>query len=232
MMKKNNNFASLIKDELVSRFESVVINEISQYQKEKKHTNDEISSLRAEVASLKENLRDSMSRMEAVCAFVSKTASEEKAKLEKDFDEQRRCLRKSSQDIKEYIKSSEEMLSQYIDRAKFYEFVSHVNMSISKINIDRDKDKSTTFESLHDIEFKVKNAYHADMVHNAIHLDKILKSLSDFRDKMDEYHVNNDGFIRELLVYKKTVSIIEKKIENLYSLIERSKKTTHEVDRG
>ncbi len=221
---RGNNFTSLIKDELVSRFESVVKNEISQYQKEKKYTDIEISNLRAEVGFLKEELRNSMNKMEAVCAFVSKSASEEKERLEKDFDEQRRCLRKNSQDIKEYIKSSEERLSQFIDRAKFYEFVSHVNMSISKINIDRDKDKSATFEALHDIEFKVKNAYHSDMVHHAIHIDRLMKSVSDFKSKMEEYHVNNEGFVRELLIYKKTISIIEKKIENLYSLVERAKK--------
>lgn len=225
---RGNNFTSLIKDELVSRFESVVKNEISQYQKEKKHTDNEISTLRSEVASLKEELNKSMNRMEGVCYFISKRADEEKTQLEKDFDEQRRYLRKNSQEIKEHIKSSEETLSQFIDRAKFYEFVSHVNMSISKINIDRDKDKNTTLEALHDIEFKVKNAYHSDMIHHAIHIDRLIKSVSDFKDKMEEHRVNNEGFVRDLLIYKKTISIIEKKIENLYTLIERTKKN----DRG
>lgn len=222
MAKKN--FAVLIKEELESRFESVLVNEINQYKKEKKFTDDKIDALQSDINSLRQELKASICNMGQAYSHVLKVVLDEKNQLESDFDFQRRHIRTSSDKIKEHIKDSEETLSQFIDRETFYEFVSHVNMSISKINTDRDKDKNTTFEALHDIEFKVKNAYHTDMVHHAIHIDNMMKTISDFNDKIEEYRVNNDGFVRDLLVYKKTISIIEKKIENLYTLVERAKK--------
>jgi hypothetical protein len=55
-------------------------------------------------------------------------------------------------------------------------------------------------------------------------MDKIFSTLNEMRSSLQENIVDAVGINRELRIFKKTVFIIEKKIENIYNIISKQKK--------
>ena len=52
--------------------------------------------------------------------------------------------------------------------------------------------------------------------------------MQDLEKVLEEYKLDSTGVLKEIQVYKKSMFIIEKKIENIYTLIERLDKRISE----
>jgi len=93
---KKNNFASLVKQEMVSRFESVVSNEIKEYRDAYSAISGAIESINSRVSDLKVELSNLSTKSWRDCQDVLDAFLMEKKKLQDDFEAQRKFIRNNS----------------------------------------------------------------------------------------------------------------------------------------
>jgi len=218
-----NNFAHLIKQELVNRFEDVVKNEIRQHNLAIKKTNDDVLELKKsfedclnDLKSLRKNQEENFNKTNE--NFHSEKVSIENCcNLHKDFIRDKLNIMNLkveglSEDVSG-MEKSENFLAYRYEIQEFLKNESNVLRDIIRQGIDCGfldyvKDKEFNIKSFNEL----KNA-------NSV----LSKNISVILGKIDSYKVESDGLLKELRMYKKDVFILEKKIEALMTIVDNLK---------
>lgn len=220
-MANRGNFAHLIKEEFVSRFQDVVKNEINESKNFQTQTGLKFCSLDKDIKALHEKIdllnAEHAKKIDAILA----NSLEERKKLHEDFEEQRRFIRTNVNEVRDHIKDVTECISRWVHISDLESLVSRIDSELDLIKVNMNDDKNHITSLIQETKLEVKKSYCEEIVNYAGRIDDLAESFDKLIKKIEGSQVTADGFMREMTIYKKTIFIIEKKIENIYSLIER-----------
>ncbi len=220
-----NNLKTLIRDEMVNRFEAVVSDEIRQHHKNIQENNNEILSLKSDVQFLKkinENNEKTQENLKNQCfsEFIK-----EKKEILSEFDNHRKYVNENVNNtnlaLNEIVNKSE----TWITRSEFEKYISEINEQIlgahRAICLEKrmiveciDNIKKELIESINFLEEVFSGKFERLNIENSARDNQININKVDYA-----------GILKELKVYKKSMFIIEKKIEHIYEQIKRLKES-------
>ena len=215
----------LKKNDLVKQFELVVKQEIIEHNNSILANNLAMNSIKMEMANLSKEIKDNFNLLKAgisqnksstlelfeLIESCSKNTADlssyMKIKLAKTEDDIRKDI---NQLAKEFV--NEESFSKYKDicKEKFDSFSKTIEDSLSFF-LNKIKGLEERFNQSFEL-------YQKEVSKVPITLEKFNQ---DLMYKIEEQRVEKLGVAKEIKVLKKAVFINEKKIENLYTLIER-----------
>ena len=215
------NIKSLIKDEMVKQFEGSIADEVRQYNLTVVSQNNELDCIKSLIENmLKEQkeltVNQLKSKSECLDAF-----SKEKDDLFLKNEEHRRFINEMVSILKKEVECVKEKSESFIKNTDLATCVVALNQHMARM------EESAVLESkrLRELVEKEKQS-----ILSQIDVDtKTLNFYKDFCDKQHEEQekkidvnsVDAKGVLRELQIHKKSVFIVEKKIENIYTQIER-----------
>lgn len=215
---RGNNFAHLIRQELVKRFEGVVLNEIeknnrivSVFDKQVKDLSDELHFIKGQLKALIDGVDETKSQL-------SEQYINEKKQLVSQYKTQFKWLSDKAEETDKKAYEMMKSLGHFVNYTKYEEDVNRIEDFMNKINHAFCDLRNEMLETLHEH----KNALFSEV--NAVvsvlqkEFGKVLKKLEESDKKLDEYTNESQGFRREMQVIKKTVFINEKHIEYLVNL--------------
>lgn len=217
----NPNIHSLLREELVKRFETGMRQEMALHSEALSSYQKEMQSLRESILSTKESVEKLFHHTET--ELKDKTAHirnqienlEIKIKsLNAGAVDQRNTILSLYQSFNDFILSSPK-------KSDFEKFKDEVYSHLHELN------------QIHTRDFESYQQYMKGVVHQLLDGQRkfkaeIEKKLSDLEnvinDKYNHFKMDKEGISKEIKIYEKTIFIIEKKIENIYTLIERINK--------
>lgn len=215
---RGNNFAHLIRQELVKRFEDVVLNEIdknnrivSVFDKQVKELSDELHFIKEQLKALIEGVDESKRQL-------SEQYINEKKLLVSQYRTQFQWLSEKAEETDKKTSETIKSLGYFVNYTKYEEDINRIEDFINKINHSFCDLRNEMFETLH--EHKKTLFAEVNEVVSALQKEfgKVLKKLEESYKKLDEYTNESQGFRREMQVIKKTVFVNEKHIEYLVNL--------------
>ena len=219
-----NNLTALIKEELIKRFDSVVRDEIKRHDLSVERSDKDICLLKELFVGFKKDHESLRIQHKASFKETQDLFVEDCKKQENSFDDQRRFIRENSKIVDELMEDFKNKIDEFVSSEAFKEYGDHINESFLTLNKKIIRYSNDQEESL--FNFKNKLMIFLDGFKDLCtkRLGNAKKEFISLSEKFEEYRVDAVGILRELQVYKKTVFIMQKKIENLYTLIERLNK--------
>lgn len=225
-----NNFSHLIKEELVKRFEGVVKEEIRKHNLAIAKTDCQISDLKKQLDVIQNRFKVVEDKTAHNCQELRSQFFEEKKNLEKNFSDTRDIYSERKKSIEEMQENIELLLLSHVPKEEYDAFVERTNLILKNYNdiiqIDRKNAKN-------DLEV-LKNRCELSISESLKKFENILsdmnEKLSEFESKLQTNIVDAAGISRMLKIEQKSIFIIEKKIEDLYTLNKRIIQQTE--DRG
>lgn len=216
-----HNFEHLIREELVKRFENVVNEEVRRHNliveahsKDLQHVKNLFENLLYELENLK--TKNTIMYQDTQNKFLK-----EKEDLETTFEFQRRQIRENIKKTDDKLKFFEEAMAQRVEREEFNDFAEKVKNTtefLAKKDIENHEVIKQVLEKVRK-EIKMESLIFSDNQQKII--DSLLSEIISLKKQLEAYKVDSVGVLKELQVYKKSMFIIEKKIENLYTLLDR-----------
>ena len=221
MKKPQNNFSTLIRQELVDSFADTVKNEINEFEKTKIETKNSISNIEKSISSLKDDLKAINDSLQYTIQDILEHFLKEKQSLKSEFEEQRRYMKTNVLDCQKHRKEVDDSIVKFIKKQDCEILFNGLNDKISKSDVNNYKNKE-----------ELKNYYDSKCKEFLLNLESITKyncfmfdvinsTLEKHKKNLEEYKITTEGYARENLILKKEIFIMEKKIENLYTLIDR-----------
>ena len=219
MAKKN--FASLIKDEIVKRFSSVVSEEIRQHNLAIERSDASIRAMQTELDQYKLQIKKLYAENLKLHEDTREQFRKEKESLESVFSSQRDFVNGISAKIENYILDFVDVASTLCKRSDHENCKDELLNKIHNLSLKIQQDKKDIDEQIARSSFENrKNIDHySDEFRNS--LSDMNKAITLTNNMASTDRIDSVGVLRELQIHKKSVFIIEKKIENLYTLIER-----------
>lgn len=203
------------------RFDALIKKEINEHQ----HI---ISSHHKEMQDLRDSLRIAMEKFESI--------SSQNTQELKDFKTYTVCMLGI---LKEKLSLSENLIQEHKkiieslhDELLSFHVVYENKMDAQKAKIDLEnqiKDNNNNYlKSFHDLQLELKTLFNIlknDLEKFKINIEKEIVRLEE-KDENNFYlsKIDRNAVLKQVRVYEKSMFIIEKKIENIYTLIERINK--------
>lgn len=216
-----NNITNLIKQELVNQFENVVKNEIRSYEISVASTDNSIKEIHKKLESIQSEQEEIKAKSTFLYLETLKKFNEEKQEMLSSFEEQRRFIRDSSKKLQVALVDFEEMISNLVSKEELSEIkniflkdMSDVHKKIASVSEDMSKD-------IHNSYCENRSYIHKQAEQANCEKEKVYQEIETIKFDLDCFKVDSIGVLREIQVYKKSMFIIEKKIENLYTKLDR-----------
>lgn len=217
------NFHSLIKQELVNRFEDVVKNELREFSSIQKNNEKTFSEIKNNINDIQEKFR----------VFQSEVKKDSDTIIDKVKSEKLDFIHASTLQLIEINRSFEKIQKQWIQFCEIKENIAqkqdlmilknNVESQLSKIYvIINDKEKHVYYsisEYIKQIESIKSN--HLFFENNII--EKFNKIISDYEEKIKNFEINVEGYLKDLQSTKKKAFIQEKYIEKIMTDLEKLK---------
>lgn len=218
-----NNFKDLVRDEMVKRFESVVLDEtqkhtcaVHRYHADLidlKCTMDKLIKDQQELFLCYENLR---------CQILNDVKSEKKSLFEK-FEDHRRYV---NEQVSLLINEVNSIIKQ-CEKNVLQEHLKDLSDKIAAQMIQIGFFIETRMKGLEEKLYESKKDVLGSVSNLFQRLDDCSLSINEEKrarkEELGAYTIDVKGTLKELQVYKKSMFILEKKIENIYTLIDRLK---------
>ena len=215
------NLSALIKDEVVRRFEDVVREEIRLYNISIKKTDESISKIVDKIDYLERKIDLNFLENKNICDDAKRSFVKERENLEKGLKKDREIISSSSKNLNEKIKEFECVLSDFCSKSDLDKIERSIFKHCNETYYDMLQSVDAFKQYLHENNSSLQKKL-IDMVEKLEGSNKELeRKLELYRSSSSSQKVESDSVLRELQVYKRSMFIIDKKIENLYTLIER-----------
>jgi len=212
---------ALIREEIVKRFETVIKEEIDKHNRAVEKSNKELSETKALFSDHKKGLLSWKEESHADREKILVDFNKAKEELKKDHSRQDKYLAEKGDELKkltfEFLEKSE-MYLPIADFSAFKESVLDEFKTISKIfalDMKNHKEEGLLYNKklIQEMEEKHRALYEE--------VSSLKKMVEDFKSSLETNIVDATGISRMLKVANKSIFIAEKKIENLYTLLER-----------
>lgn len=218
----------LNRNDLSKQFELVVQQEITNYNNSLTNVYFLINELKDQIADVKQLYLHSHA---AICSRSKLLESNQKTlseninrisqKLDSSINDQN-VLNKAHSE--EFFEMSEIMKNKVNVDSKFSSKLEMIVSEIAKIKSDCEKIRVSSEQAFEEIRrlirkeiFKMKD----EIISMPTQAELFKRQLEE---KIDSHILDVQGILKEILISKKETHILEKKIENLYTLFERLKK--------
>ena len=215
----------LKKSDLAKQFELITQQEIINYKNSLSQIFEKLELLKKEVIEIKEKNHDSLAAIDARFQQLESAFSVYKDSVAVDV--KRLYMQQSDQAVESlnYQRAFNQMLAEFNARTM------HLgNVRENFANVHEQIDKHGQFnKALHEhvqrkldeIPLAIKKSAEKvkDEILNAPSEASIVRT--QLEEKIDSHKVDVQGIMRELQIYKKEAFIVQKKIENIYTLIAR-----------
>ncbi len=217
---KKPSFHSLIKQELVNRFEDVIKNEINEFMTVQSNNEKSFTELRLYIQEIRQNIKH-------ILDDVSKDSEKFVEKVNNEKNEFLKILSEQSKYISNKIKDAD-IYSQEFDVIK----ANAINKSQIRTVEDCFKSDIESLKvMLHDLEVKMNEAVVDSSNELEIRINEILIeqernnnntniSIVEFYDRIKDYENYVEGYKKELDAIKKKAFIQEKYIEKIMTDLE------------
>lgn len=213
---------------MIDQFENVVKNEIRSHNTAIEKSNNSLNELKEMFREFHLENKNLKSTNESLYAKTQKHFDESKKDLEKSFKDQRAFLKENEKRVNFLLDQLKKDSENYIGRKEFEDLKDENDKAFGGVNQQH-------LKGLNRLElemYKKDSETRLLLSHLAEEFDEKLqylkKKIDRFSDQLIESNAECAGVLRELQVYKKNMFILEKKIENIYTLIERLNKRVSE----
>lgn len=216
-----NNFKHLIKEELVKRFETVVREEIQRYEESISDNNNKFRLINARLDEFCGHEKKVCGLLEGLRIDCKQDVVSEKKDLFEKFEEQRRHVNEKVKSIESLTNDIFKQSESSVKKQDLLDEVSMLQSQMINIGLNAEKQKKQLCECIHEIKEDLTQLIDDLQNHTTKRLDEIQKQINGINESNKADKIDSTGILKELQVYKKSVFIIEKNIENLYTKISR-----------
>lgn len=221
MIKKS--FSNLIREELVKRFESVVKDQINENEQRFKAFSKRLDELEGFLKSHDISMRDLRKSVAHLENELNKKENEFKTAIKQDQDEKTSHLKAQSNKIFSICEDMKNKIKNMLGNSEFSDFKRMINESFQKERYKTEYDVKNILKMIYELDDEMEK-HRAQMNLNFEKSELIcLKALESSKNELKAFLDEKDGFKREMEIVKKSIFIVEKKIENIYTLIDRIK---------
>lgn len=221
---KRNNFSSLVKEEMVNRFESVVQEEIRTYKIHIQNTYKALDESNKIIQLLKEEIHQHKNATDQLFNKILDRFLQEKTESEirvQSFcNDVSKKISELKQDVLDLSLSQDNFLSMSDYEHRRKEIQNCFDDQVNSIQANLESSKSYNEKIFQESKGK-REEIETKHVHLHSH---VIEETSNLEKKIQTFKVDSEGVLKELRIYKKGMFIIDKKIENIYTLIERLQK--------
>ncbi len=220
---RGNNFKDLIKNEMVNRFENVILDEIALYKNSVKEITDALALCSEEISETKKSIQDVKNFVSSSCDSLESRFFEERSIMQNDVDSQRVYLKEKCNFINEQAKQLKNCMNEIVTIDEYDEKIASVMNSLERLQVSNLENNDRIEQKLVAFQEEVNRfvvASNSTLLQQINMLSDTVRSKQDVIDALISDHVFASKEIEHI---KKTAFIQEKKIENLYTLIERLK---------
>ena len=218
------NFKTLIRDELVTRFENVIVDEINYYKSNIKKTEYEIEKTRELVEKYSYYLDIIKTDQNLKSGKLEQKIQEINERLEVEFLGQNKKIYESIHEINLVKLSVTDGLDCLSTKHEIVDFKEEILAEIGKLKqfaIDNDKICTDKLSRLFEEQQKMIHEFLFVYNHE---LEELKKEIETLKTQISLFFVETAGVKKEMNIVKKEAFIREKKIEQIYTLIDRTKK--------
>ena len=216
-----NNIKSLIRQELVERFQQVVKDEIDRHSSAIVVYQQEISYLKNLFEDHKDLLKLLKDSSHSDYVKTHEDFEQSSIKLEKRLKDQEAFLTEKGHQFSEVLQDHQLSIKNFASKEDLLDLKEELRteMKVHAIEMfeERRKHRDDILNQQKKLEEKVKN--------ECVELRKVVYScvedMRNFSDKLSINIVDAQGITRMLKIDQKALFIVEKKIENIYTLIQR-----------
>ncbi len=218
------NLNALIKQQLVDQFENVVKEEIRQHNLAIVRNDNSLKELQETFGEFYLEHKNLKSTNEALYAKSQKHFGDTKQELEESFGDQRAFIQKNDKRLNKVILEFEQKVADLIDHSLFFVFKTEMYRCFDAVDKQIEVKKRSLTKDIYEAYSKNKSYIQDNRIKSDDRFHSINERFREFDKLLEEYKIDSKGVLRELQAYKKTMFIMEKKIENIYTLIERLNK--------
>jgi hypothetical protein len=219
---KKPNFSQLIKEELVKRFENVVKNEHNAFQNIQSEIFNRLSLLENKTSLFESELSNVINENYISYKDALNTLDQERNRLSNEFEEQRKFIRINSNEIKQHIKESKQRIDESASNDKLDRVHRNLQNQINDAKVDFDDEIKMVVSLITESIIGAAADFESKIKEKECQLKVIESNLTEFRKKLDEYLLNNEGYLKEIKALNRTVFVQSKEIEHIYTLLERA----------
>lgn len=216
-----NNFKSLIKDEFVKKFEQTILDEIRNYKKSIADIEEQFSILNIKCNTLAIKQKDFFDLINNIKSDCKNHLIQEKEELFDKFESHRKYINENVDKVQHDLNSFLIKFSQFVKKDDLENEKSFIQSQLKDMYLIFEKENKKINQFIFEIKSGILRLF--DELDLSLKKDfvKVNEKIEDINKKNDINKVDFDGLLKELREYKKSMFIIEKKIENIYTLIKR-----------
>jgi len=214
---------NLLKETVIKRFESAFQSEIDRHNLAIESYQKEIGILKTQVKALENRLDEKFVKTSQLSQEVCKKHDEEKERLKLFCESQHAIYLNHKKETQESLSKCKSLIEDRLTKKESQD----IKIEILSVIRDLDRKFQPIFAHISE-QFNGFRKEYIDLYIKA--KNDLLAQDTSHRDDMQGLHVkvnthavDSQGLLRELQMFKKSIFIVEKKIENLYTWIERLK---------
>lgn len=209
---------------MVKRFEGVINDQIKENISKFINISNEMQEIKENISSLKEEIECISKSM----CFLEKSLHDQNNKeislMNKNFEENSSYIRSQSKTLHNFYEKIEERLAGLAGLAEIEKSKNEANSKFKQVHERIESEVSQFFNMIHILNSECKNREEKN-IYSIKDLRKIVDLSKEFIDeKIKLFLIEHESIKKENDLLKKRIFISEKKIENIYTLIERAKK--------
>lgn len=220
---KKTNFGAHLKDEIVSRFEAVVKNEIEEFNESKKDIDNHFRDVHFEIKLLKKDCDLNSAVLEECKTEIRSYFITQKQIFDEHTNSQIEYIRFLKQEVRNMLDEMKNLSSKIILRDEFEKHMFNMHYTINNININQHKSTTQCLNNIAESVFKINEAQKIENECTEESINKLNIKVENNISKINDYEININGYLKEFKVLNNSIFILEKKIEHIYNLLDRSK---------
>ena len=220
--RTRNNFKALIKDELVTRFENVIVDEINIYNSNIKKTESEINELRHLLDKVFYHLDISKSEQKIKDGKIRERLDRASGNVEDSCFKQNKKIYEAINEInqvKERVIFGLNLLSTKQEIKEHHEKITQELRKVKQLVVDKDNDYTRKLQALFEEKNKIMHEFFFTCSHE---IQELKQEIEDLKKQIALLNLENAGFKKDILFMKNEKFVMSKKIEHIYGLLGRT----------
>lgn len=222
-LSRNKNLNVLIREEVVKRFETVVKEEVRRHNVAIEKSNQDLEQIKELFEEHKRELVDLKQQNVSAYLRTQDLFQEEVDRMERGFESQRKHIGEGLKRIQKALEELSKKADEFLAVSVFDKYKEETKKEMSDMKKNTAEvvsyvDQQNDIQKNHTVS-EIKSLHET----NKKNLDQFRMQISDFDRRLSSNIVDAAGLQRSIKIDEVTLNVIEKKIENIYTLIERKK---------
>ena len=220
--RTRNNFKALIKEELVTRFEDVIVDEINSYNSNIKKTETEINELWQLIEKAFYHLDVKKSEKMLHDSKIKNRLTNVNEKIEDSCFRQNKKIYEAIHEInqvKERVIFGLNLLSTKQEIKEHHEKISQELRKVKQFVVDKDNTYTRKLQALFEEKNKIMHEFFFTCSHE---IEELKEEIEGLKKQIALLNLENEGFKKDILFMKNEKFVMSKKIEHIYGLLGRT----------